>query len=147
MRAWKLRQLGPGSAIKSFGTDGSPDRYGDVQVEANIEYRFPYFNVNGVKVNGALFTDIGNIWFLKKEAGDPEEIFTFNNFINDLAVGVGTGLRIDFSGFLVLRLDYSFKAKDPSPRPENAASQNKWFYNWDPLKGQLQIGISYPFTL
>ena len=42
MRAWGLRQLGPGSTIKDFaGSTGIPERYGDVQLEANIEYRFP----------------------------------------------------------------------------------------------------------
>ena len=73
MRAWRLRQLGPGSVIKDFsGSNGSPDRYGDVQLEANAEYRFPITKIAGSQLNGALFTDIGNIWFLKSAAGLPE---------------------------------------------------------------------------
>ncbi|MBK8139791.1 MAG: hypothetical protein IPK57_01385 [Chitinophagaceae bacterium] len=79
----------------------------------------------------------------------PEEIFNFGRLGKDLAVGVGTGLRIDFS-FFIVRLDYSYKAKDPSPSPANAAGQNKWFYGYqfsDLLKGQLQLGINYPFIL
>ena len=65
----------------------------------------------------------------------------------DLAVGVGGGLRIDFSYF-VIRLDYSFKAKDPSPSPNRANVQNKWFgyKNWSEAD-QFQLAISYPFIL
>ncbi|HEX5653621.1 MAG TPA: BamA/TamA family outer membrane protein [Chitinophagaceae bacterium] len=144
MRAWRLRKLGPGSVLKDF--EDNPERYGDVQLELNAEYRFPITDIAGVKLEGALFTDIGNIWFLKKAAGEPEEVFNFGRLGKDLAVGVGTGLRVDFTFFL-LRVDYSYKAKDPSPEPDNAAAQNKWFYNFQPLKGQLQIGINYPFKL
>ena len=149
MRAWALRKLGRGSGIQEFSGPGStPERYGDVQVEGNAELRFPAFEVGGVKVNGAVFTDIGNIWFLKKEAAplNPEEVFSFSRLTKDLAVGVGTGLRVDFS-FFVIRLDYSYKAKDPSPSPANAALQNKWF-GYKLAKGdQFQLGISYPFIL
>jgi outer membrane protein assembly factor BamA len=146
MRGWKLRQLGPGSVIKDFnGISGTPERYGDVQLETNVEYRFPFFTIAGVKVNGALFSDFGNIWFLKKNAGTPEEVFSFSRLPKDIAIDVGTGIRVDFS-FFVVRLDYAYKAKDPSPDLTHAAGQNKWFYDWKPLKGQLQLGIGYPFV-
>jgi hypothetical protein len=147
MRAWGLRKLGPGSTVKNF-TDsaGYFERYGDVQLETNIEWRFPLFIISDIKVNGALFTDIGNIWFLKKQAQYPEEVFNFNRLGKDIAVGVGGGLRIDFS-FFVARLDYSYKAKNPSPALKDAASQNKWFHNIQLFNGQFQLGISYPFIL
>ena len=144
MRAWALRKLGPGSVIKDFGSTGVPDRYGDVQIEANLEYRFPLFKLSGYSINGALFTDIGNIWYLKKDAGKPEEVFNFSRLYKDLAIGTGMGIRADF-GFFVVRLDYSYKAKDPSPPPADEAGQNKWFYGTQLFKGQLQLGISYPF--
>lgn len=145
MRAWALRRLGPGSTIKEFtGSSGSPDRYGDVQLEANAEYRFPIGTPFGIKVNGAVFTDIGNVWLMKKDAGSPEQIFKLSRLGKDLAIGAGTGLRVDFN-FLVIRFDYSYKIKDPSPTPENAALQNKWFgyrfFDGD----QFQLGIGYPF--
>ena len=144
MRAWALRKLGPGSAIKSFALD--PERYGDVQLEFNAEYRFPLGKPLGVIVNGALFTDIGNIWFLKKDPPDrlPEEVFNFSRLYKDIAIGVGAGLRIDFT-FFVIRFDYSYKAKNPSP--DNIAGQNKWFYGAQLLSGQFQLGVSYPFIL
>ncbi len=145
MRAWRLRRLGPGSTVKDFGQ--FPDRFGDVQLEFNTEYRFRLMTVAGTKVESALFVDAGNVWFLKKDAGSDEEVFNFSRLGKDIAVGAGTGLRVDFSFFLI-RVDYAWKIKDPSPDPSNEDSQNKWFYGLkQPLKGQLQIGINYPFSL
>lgn len=145
MRAWRLRRLGPGSVVKEF--DASPDRFGDIQLEFNVEYRWTMGSFAGIRIESALFTDMGNIWFLKKIASDDErEIFKPSRLWTDLAIGVGAGLRLDFTFFLV-RLDYAFKAKDPSPDKADELGQNKWFYNFDPLKGQLQIGINYPFKL
>jgi outer membrane protein assembly factor BamA len=152
MRAWQLRRLGQGSVIKDFqGTGSVPERFGDVQFEANIEYRFHLFKYAGVKFNGALFSDVGNIWYLKKEAvpnnaQEQAAVFKFSRLGKDLAVGMGMGLRVDFSLF-ILRLDYSYKVKDPSPEPARADRQNKWFYNIKPLNGTLQLGINYPFVL
>ncbi|MBM3417121.1 MAG: hypothetical protein FJY20_11955 [Bacteroidetes bacterium] len=149
MRAWGLRKLGPGSYIKDFGTTGLPDRYGDLQLEANIEYRYPMFRLFGFPVEGALFTDIGNIWYVKMPPSgrEDEEVFRFNRLVKDLAVGVGTGFRIDLS-FFVIRLDYSIKAKDPSPSPDKKDVQNKWFgYKRWRDADQFQLAISYPFVL
>lgn len=148
MRAWGLRKLGPGSSIQEFGNRGLPERYGDMQLETNLEFRFPWFTVAGMQVNGAVFTDIGNIWFIKKAPGRmPEEIFKLSRLGKDLAVGVGTGLRLDFTYF-VIRFDYSIKAKDPSPAPAFRAYQNKWFGypTWKDMD-QFQLGINYPFNL
>jgi outer membrane protein insertion porin family len=145
MRAWGLRRLGPGSAVKSFRS--APDRFGDVQLEANAEFRFPLFNYRGVQFNSALFVDAGNVWFLRKNPDFPNGEFNINRVLTDMAVGVGTGLRVDFNFFL-LRVDYAFKAKNPSPAPEDIASQNKWFYDFSSKKllgGQVQLGINYPF--
>jgi outer membrane protein assembly factor BamA len=145
MRAWALRRLGPGSIIADFtGDQGTPDRYGDVQLEANAEFRFPLFKPLGIQINGALFTDIGNVWLLKKKAGPEDAVFNFGRLGQDIAIGVGGGLRIDLN-FFVIRFDYSYKVKDPSPNPENASLQNKWF-GYQFFKGdQFQLGIGYPF--
>ena len=149
MRAWGLRKLGPGSTIKNFKDSANrvPERYGDVQLETNIEYRFPAFTLSGIKVDGAIFTDIGNVWFLKSVTDrPPEEVFNFSRLGEDLAVGVGLGFRIDFN-FFVVRLDYSYKAKDPSPSVTNKDFQNKWFGYTLKAGQQFQLGISYPFIL
>lgn len=151
MRAWQLRRLGPGSTVKYYENDESiegelivPDRFGDVQLEANIEYRMPLFSIAGLPINGAVFTDVGNIWYLKNTAGSPEERFSLSRLGKDIAIGSGLGIRADFS-FFVIRLDYAYKVKDPSPDGNNAAYQNR-FFAYPLLKGsQLQIGIGYPF--
>ncbi len=146
MRAWALRRLGPGSTVKEYiGQLGTPDRYGDVQLETNVEYRFPIGKPLGIKVNGALFTDVGNVWFMKSAADRPaEEIFKLSRLGKDIAIGSGAGLRIDFD-FFVIRFDYSYKVKDPSPALSDAAYQNKWF-SYPFFKGaQFQLGIGYPF--
>ncbi len=143
MRAWALRKLGPGSTIKSFSDD--PERFGDLQLEANVEYRFPLTTIWSVKLNGAIFTDIGNVWFVKNATGrPPEEVFSFSRLGKDIAIGTGLGIRADLSYF-ILRFDYSYKVKDPSPA--DASIQNKWFHNWQLLNGQFQLGIGYPFIL
>ena len=60
---------------------------------------------------------MGNVWFLKKDKPGrlPEEVFNFSRLGKDIAIGAGAGLRVDFS-FFVIRFDYSYKVKDPSPR-------------------------------
>ncbi len=151
MRAWQLRRLGPGSTIKYFDNDPGiqgeavvPDRFGDVQLEANIEYRLPLFSIAGIPINGAIFTDVGNVWFLKKVAGQPDERFKLSRLGKDIAMGLGLGIRADFS-FFVIRLDYAYKIKDPSPDGRNARYQNR-FFAYPLFKGsQLQIDIGYPF--
>lgn len=145
MRAWQLRRLGPGSTIQPFtGPNSIPDRYGDVQIEVNAEYRFPVAKPLGIPVNGALFTDIGNVWFLKKSAGSEEQVFKLSRLPQDIAIGVGAGLRIDLS-FFVIRFDYAYKVKDPSPDLQYASYQNK-FFAYPFFKGdQFQLGINYPF--
>ena len=142
MRAWALRKLGPGSSNRSFERTIAPDRFGDLQIELNGEYRFPIADISGVTLNSALFTDIGNVWFLRKNNDFPEGEFRFDRFFHDLAIGVGTGLRVDFGLFLI-RLDYAYKVKDPSPN--NPLIENKWFYDWKLLNGQFQLGVNYPF--
>ena len=144
MRAWALRKLGPGSTIKSFDRTVAPDRFGDIQIELNAEYRFFLADMNGVTINSALYTDIGNVWFLRKNPDFPNGEFALNKLWKDIAIGVGTGLRVDFGLFLI-RLDYAYKVKDPSPDEAHAAFQNKWFYDWKLLNGQFQLGVNYPF--
>ena len=142
MRAWALRKLGPGSTVRSFNRSIAPDRFGDIQLELNAEYRFFLADLNGITINSALFTDIGNVWFLRKNEDFPDGEFRLNKLWKDIAIGMGTGLRVDFGLFLI-RLDYAYKVKDPSPG--DIQYQNKWFYDWRLLNGQFQLGVNYPF--
>ena len=150
MRAWSIRKLGPGSAIRSFSPDSAPDRFGDIRLELNAEYRYYLTQFFGFPLEGALFTDIGNVWFLRKNKDFVDGEFSIGRLWKDIGIGMGTGFRIDF-GFLKARFDFAWKAKDPSP--EDISYQNKWFYKWrfglgdkDGKQGaQFQLGINYPF--
>lgn len=139
MRAWALRRLGPGSTVKSFNRTIAPDRFGEMGLEGNAEYRFYVADIFGFKVNSALFTDMGNVWYVRKNEDFPDGQFRFNKLWHDLAIGVGTGLRVDI-GFFLIRLDYAFKMKDPSPA--DSLKQNKFFAD---KRGVVQLGVTYPF--
>lgn len=115
MRAWGLRQLGLGSS-RFYDTSAKSqnfDRFGDMQLEANLEYRFQLFQWGNYKIGSALFTDMGNIWNTRDTREDPTAGFKLDRLYHDLAIGVGTGLRFDFNYFVV-RIDYALKLKDPS---------------------------------
>jgi hypothetical protein len=153
MRAWGLRQLGLGSSnsYDSISTSSFRDRYGDMALEGNIEYRFNIATVAGVKIGSALYSDIGNIWNLKKNSSDPYSVFSLSNLGKDLAIGVGTGVRVDFTYFLI-RLDFAYKVKDPVRMGNNGwMSINK--FNWTDIRPNglevpnfaLQLGIGLPF--
>jgi hypothetical protein len=113
MRAWGLRQLGLGSSLQSDTSSTFRDRYGDMQLELNLEYRYPLFSIGGVKFNGAVFTDIGNIWNIRKEESLPDAEFSIGRLGKDIAIAMGTGLRMDFN-FVVIRVDFGLKLKDPA---------------------------------
>lgn len=143
MRAWQVRQLGIGSSTY-FNADTlkTVDRFGDIQLEGNIEYRFNLGYLFGIKIKSALFTDIGNIWY-RTTYNNPDfkgAEFNINKLYTDIAVGAGTSLRADFDYFLI-RFDWSYKIKNPVYSYENYG----WFHDVQLLKGQFQLGINYPF--
>lgn len=147
MRAWGLRQLGLGNSLLS-DTARFTDRFGDIQLEANIEYRFRLFRFFGYNMEGAVFADIGNIWNHKNNT-DGSGRLSLRNFYRDLAMGVGTGIRWDFS-YLVIRLDAAYKVKDPVR--EGAGWMRELSWRGTNRLGTVprsnvgfQFGIGYPF--
>jgi outer membrane protein insertion porin family len=144
MRGWQIRQLGLGaSKFYDSKENAKYDRFGDVQLEGNVEYRFPLGTLFGVKLKSALYTDAGNIWNrrpIDTTASAKGSDFQLNRFYKELAVDAGTGLRLDFDYFLI-RFDWAYKLKDPQ-RLENS---EKWFYDMHLSDGQFQLGINYPF--
>ncbi|HVU58365.1 MAG TPA: BamA/TamA family outer membrane protein [Puia sp.] len=145
MRGWQIRQLGLGSSTFYTTQPKQLDRFGDIQLEGNIEYRFPLATLFTVKIKSALFADAGNIWNrqLTDTANPKRDMgsdFQLNRFYKEFAVDAGTGLRLDFDYFLI-RFDWAYKLRDPQ-RLENA---DKWFYKMRLGDGQFQLGINYPF--
>lgn len=145
MRAWQVRRLGPGSATlyEARNTIPALDRFGNMQLEFNVEYRFNVTSIAGIKLNSAFFVDMGNIWSTEFDDNNnkiPDASFRLDRLYKDLAVGGGTSLRLDFDFFLI-RLDWAYKLKNPRYASENAG----WFHNVDLGSGQFQLGIGYPF--
>lgn len=153
MRGWQVRQLGLGSS-KFYDTAGSAagtgplDRFGDVQLEGNIEYRFPLGTVFGAKLLSAVYVDAGDIWNRHvlldtnqvAEAAMKGSDFQFDRFYKEIAVDAGTGLRLAFDLFII-RFDYAYKIKDP----QRWTHSDTWFYGMQVFNGQFQLGIGYPF--
>jgi outer membrane protein assembly factor BamA len=143
LRAFRSRSLGPGSydganEITSF----LPDQSGDVKLELNTELRSKIYRF----VNGALFIDAGNIWLLNDDANKPGSKFS-SKFMDEIAVGVGAGLRFDFS-FLVLRADLSFPIRKPYLPEGDRWVLDKVSLGNGPWRGDnllFNLAIGYPF--
>jgi len=151
MRAWALRQLGLGSSITSDTSRGYSDRYGDLALEANLEYRFTISDFNSFKIGGAIFVDAGNTWNLRKDSANPNAEFNGSRLGRDMAIGIGTGLRFNFPYFLV-RLDLGYKLKDPARQYNDGWTDFTHFTFTDRrVNGvlvhnfELQLGIGLPF--
>jgi outer membrane protein assembly factor BamA len=109
VRGWSVRSLGPG---RYKGTDGNIDfinQTGDMKIDINLEYRTRLMG----KLDGAIFVDAGNIWTLRYYDEQPGGQFDISTFYEELAVGYGVGLRLNFD-FFTLRFDMGMKAVDPA---------------------------------
>ena len=129
-RAWEVYRLGPGSsgAISEFNE-------ANMKIAFNIEYRFGLFG----KLDGAIFTDIGNIWNVFDDTQDPRRTFDGFNDLNELAIGSGFGIRYNL-GYFVLRLDMGLKAYNPV-----LDSNERWMTDFKLNKAVFNIGLNYPF--
>lgn len=145
IRAFRARSLGPGSYYAgnaATSTVSLPDQPGDLKLELNSEFRFKLFSV----LYGALFVDAGNIWTIRNDTSRPGSQFT-SSFLKQFAVGIGTGLRVDVSYFVV-RLDFSIPVRKPF-LPEG----NRWVFDkiafgddeWVKQNLIFNIAIGYPF--
>ncbi|WP_229311393.1 translocation and assembly module lipoprotein TamL [Larkinella rosea] len=183
IRAWLPRRLGPGSSIPYSKSDNplvpifNPKRPGqfrydfeqpgDIILEGSAELRTHLFHLGG-DINGAFFVDAGNVWTLRNNVNRTGENIS-PQFIRQIAVGSGIGLRIDFS-FFIIRLDGAVKVYDPSryyiysPNPDGTGYTvpgknpgdliderfflpkfrfDKMFKGPNPLV--INFGIGYPF--
>ena len=146
MRAWQIRRLGPGSTpLYDTASGVNNDRFGNMQLEGNVEYRFNLTTIAGIKIKSAVFVDVGNVWGpeFKDSAATipiPEASFKLSRLYKDLALGGGASIRLDFDFFLI-RLDWAYKLKNP----RYADIRDGWFYDLKLFDGQFQLGIGYPF--
>ena len=132
VRAFNTRSLGPGTySPERSGNTSYFDQSGNLRLEANVEYRFPIYSF----FKGALFADAGNVWNTEDNAV-PIGKFS-SNFINELGIGAGAGLRVDIQSF-VIRFDLAFPMHDPSK-----IAGDRWDINLK--KPVLNFAIGYPF--
>lgn len=116
------------------------DQTGEFKLEMNAEWRMRLAG----NLHGALFLDAGNIWLIHKDPyrpyGSLREVADFKDFLDQIALGTGLGLRYDL-GFFVIRLDAGIGLHLPYK------TSRRGYYNIPKFKDALGIhlAIGYPF--
>ncbi|MFL5742907.1 MAG: BamA/TamA family outer membrane protein [Flavisolibacter sp.] len=144
LRGFRSRSVGPGTYyfLDTTGHGLIPDQTGDIKLEMQTEFR-PH--ISG-PLYGALFLDAGNIW-LKNDStytGKPGGQFT-KDFLKQLAVDVGVGIRMDLTVFVV-RLDVAFPIRKPWVVPPVVLNDiNFKDQAWRRENIIYNLAIGYPF--
>jgi len=158
LRAWEARTVAQGSTQAWNDTTSTTTQIGDMKIELNIEYRFQLSNM----LKMAWFIDAGNIWKLKDDPNittDDAAAFHLNTFANQIAIGGGFGLRLDFDFFLI-RLDAAIPIHNPymyegerwiweerNQYDVDLLTKPSWYTKGlsRPFLPRINIGIGYPF--
>jgi len=143
VRAFRARTLGPGSFDPRTIPEGFYfDQSGDVKLELNAEYRANLYKF----LNVAVFADAGNVWLVNDDPQRPGAKFS-KEFLSEIAVGAGVGLRLDFS-ILILRLDLAMPLRVPYYERGDRWTFDKINFgdaSWRKDNLILNIAIGYPF--
>ena len=135
VRGWTAYQLGPGTFRSKGGYIDYNTQMGDIRIDLNMEYRTKLF----WKLDGALFLDAGNVWTIREYDSQPGGVFRFSDFIGQLGVAYGGGIRADFS-FFVLRLDLGLKLHNPA-----LSRTESWRTKITKDDYAFNLAIGYPF--
>lgn len=144
IRAFRSRSIGPG-IYRDPNVDSLtffPDESGDIKLEMNTEIRL---KINKI-LEGAFFIDAGNIWLYNKDSSRPGAQFT-KDFLNQLAVGTGIGLRLNLT-ILLLRIDLATPLREPWLPPGQRWVLNQINFGnkqWRRKNLVLNLAIGYPF--
>lgn len=144
LRGFRSRLVGPGTFNEQYtkGNTTFIETNGDIKLEANSEFRVPLYDF----IHGAVFVDAGNIWLYRESSDFPGGAIE-SDFLKEIAVDGGIGIRFDFS-ILVLRFDFGIPLRKPwLPDGE------RWVINdirfGDPVWRQqnliFNLAIGYPF--
>lgn len=154
IRGWAYYSLGPGGIqLDNVAVNG-----GEVKLLGKVELRQVFLS-NFLASNWifALFADAGNVWYgpgndilnngypdnlggmtdLKKTLEKGQ--FHFDTFYEQIAVGSGVGLRLDFT-YLIVRFDFAIRVHDPQQNwfPDfEKADEDGWLY--------FSFGIGHSF--
>lgn len=109
LRAFRSRTVGPGSYV----TDQNYEKFGDIKLNGNIEYRFDIVKI----LQGAIFFDAGNVSFRGDVTGYNGGTFHGNSFYREFASGAGLGARFNFT-FFIMRLDAALPVTNPTNQLE-----------------------------
>lgn len=142
LRGFRSRSVGPGTYFPISPTNFLPDQTGDIKFEVNSEFR-PHI---AGPLYGALFIDAGNIWLASDSTHTkkPGAQFT-SKFLNQLAVDVGVGIRLDITIF-VIRLDVGFPIRKPWEIPPSVLNQVSFRDPvWRRQNLVYNLAIGYPF--
>jgi len=161
LRGWSARAIGPGSFLDPLALDQNNSNLfyqtGDFKLELNLEYRFPIVDFFG-KINGALFTDVGNIWsvgvineadrpgstFSLSREIDENDMITNDLFLREFAISSGVGIRWDLTYF-IFRLDWGTPIKNNYPDFDRGNTYWVDFSEWQFQDVRWNIGLGYPF--
>ncbi|WP_229214361.1 translocation and assembly module lipoprotein TamL [Dyadobacter flavalbus] len=145
LRAWLPRRLGPGrSEPRRTSNNLSFESPGEFLMEGNLEWRGFLAKFFG-DINYALFIDAGNVWNLNSNAPVEQKLKT-SNFLSEIAVGTGFGIRYDLS-FFILRFDFGIKVYDPALQRFvlDELEFNKLFNRTQSNFLNINLGVGYPF--
>lgn len=140
LRGWRQGALGPGAFQPEPGS--TPERSGEMILEASTEYRFRLISK---LINLAVFGDAGNVWYTGEDPLREGVEFKFPRSLRDIGINTGLGLRIDMS-FFIVRFDYGVPIYDPAQDIGNRWVLNSWFNSaYVGKNGVLNFAIGYPF--
>ena len=108
----------------------------------NLEYRANLYKF----LNAAVFADAGNVWLVNEDPERPGGKFS-GDFMKEIAVGAGVGLRLDFS-ILILRLDLAMRLRVPYYAEDERWALDRVNFGssaWRRDNLILNIAIGYPF--
>ncbi|RYE25374.1 MAG: hypothetical protein EOP51_04330 [Sphingobacteriales bacterium] len=162
LRGFPSRLVGPGTFHQDPNDKTITSRFietsGDMKLELNTELRAQLYQF----VHGAVFVDAGNIWTYRDYPDSANTLFPggkfqADQFLKQLAVNVGVGLRFDFN-ILVLRLDLGMPIRKPWLLEQKAADgtvirNDAWVFDqinfgssaWRKENLVFNLGIGYPF--
>ncbi|GAB3986542.1 BamA/TamA family outer membrane protein [Spirosoma daeguense] len=145
IRAFRPRAIGPGLFTRDTirNVPLFQDGGGDVRLEANTELRYKFNKY----LEGAIFIDAGNVWSYSDTATFGSDAKFSKNFMRQMAVGTGIGIRIDLSYFLI-RFDLGTPLRKPYK-----TDGSEWVIDkinlrdrtWRKENLVFNIGVGYPF--